>query len=41
MIIEAGLEVTDRQNLPQVTPADVERLLEVAPKYGVEIKPPN
>ena len=36
---EVGREVTDRSS-PPVTPADVEKLLAVAPRYGLEIRPP-
>jgi quercetin dioxygenase-like cupin family protein len=34
---EVGREVTDRSAPPPVTPADIEKLLAVAPKYGIEI----
>ena len=37
---EVGQEATDRSSPPPVTPADVERLLAVAPRYGIEISPP-
>ncbi len=37
---EVGREVTDRTAAPPpVTPAEIERLLAVAPKYGIEIRP--
>jgi mannose-6-phosphate isomerase-like protein (cupin superfamily) len=36
---EVGREATDRSAPPTVTPADVERLLAVAPRYGLEIQP--
>jgi quercetin dioxygenase-like cupin family protein len=38
---EVGQEATDRTTAPIVTPADIERLLAVAPKYGLEIQPPG
>lgn len=39
---EVGQEVTDRTATPPpVTPADIERLLAVAPRYGIEIEPPG
>lgn len=38
---EVGREATDRSSSPPaVTPADIEKLLAVAPKYGLEIQPP-
>jgi quercetin dioxygenase-like cupin family protein len=37
---EVGLEARG-QSPPPVTPADVERLLAVAPRYGLEIQPPG
>jgi quercetin dioxygenase-like cupin family protein len=37
---EVGLEARG-QSPPTVTPADIERLLAVAPRYGVEIQPPG
>jgi hypothetical protein len=37
---EVGLEARDRSP-PPVTPADVERLLAVAPRYGIEIRLPG
>lgn len=39
-LAEVGQEVTDGPP-PAVTPADVEKLLRVAPKYGIEIRPPS
>jgi quercetin dioxygenase-like cupin family protein len=37
---EVGREATDRAAAPPpVTPADVEKLLAVAPRYGLEIRP--
>lgn len=39
---EVGQEATDRTAAPPpVTPADIERLLAVAPKYGIEIAAGN
>jgi len=38
---EVGLEATDRSSPPPVTPADVDRLLAAAPRYGLEIRPPG
>jgi quercetin dioxygenase-like cupin family protein len=38
---EVGREATDPAPGPgPVTPADIERLLAVAPKYGLEVQPP-
>ena len=37
---EVGQEATDRSSPPSVTPADVERLPAVAPRYGIETSPP-
>jgi quercetin dioxygenase-like cupin family protein len=37
---EVGLEATTRSSPPPVTPADIEKLLAVAPRYGIEIQPP-
>jgi hypothetical protein len=34
---EVGREVTNRSVAPPMTPADIEKLLAVAPKYGMEI----
>jgi quercetin dioxygenase-like cupin family protein len=37
---EVGQEVTDRSAAPPpVTPADIEKLLAIAPRYGMEVKP--
>ncbi len=38
---EAGREAVDGESQPPVTPADIERLVAVAPKYGIEIEPPG
>jgi quercetin dioxygenase-like cupin family protein len=39
---EVGREATSRAEAPPpVTPADIEKLLAVAPKYGLEIQPPG
>jgi quercetin dioxygenase-like cupin family protein len=39
---EVGQEATDRTATPPpVTPADIDRLLAVAPRYGIEIHPPG
>jgi quercetin dioxygenase-like cupin family protein len=39
---EVGQEATDRTtDPPPITPADIARLLEVAPRYGLEIRPPR
>lgn len=38
---EVGQEATERSSPPPVTPADIERLLAVAPRYGLEIRPPG
>src|SRR5262245_22914564 len=38
---EVGVEATDRTAAPPVTPADIERLVAVAPRYGMEIQPPG
>jgi quercetin dioxygenase-like cupin family protein len=38
---EVGQVATDRSSSPPVTPADIERLLAVAPRYGLEIQPPG
>ena len=38
---EVGQPVKDRSSPPPpVTPADIEKLLAVAPRYGIEIQPP-
>jgi hypothetical protein len=38
---EVGREATDPAAGPgPVTPVDIERLLAVAPKYGLEVQPP-
>jgi hypothetical protein len=37
---EVGQAATDRSSPPPVTPADIEKLLAVAPRYGLEIQPP-
>jgi quercetin dioxygenase-like cupin family protein len=39
---EVGQEATDRAAAPPpVTPADIDRLMAVAPRYGMEIRPPG
>jgi quercetin dioxygenase-like cupin family protein len=38
---EVGQEATEGSSPPPFTPADLERLLAVAPKYGMEIRPPS
>jgi quercetin dioxygenase-like cupin family protein len=39
---EVGQEATDRSAVPPpVTPADIDRLMAVAPRYGMEIRPPG
>jgi quercetin dioxygenase-like cupin family protein len=38
---EVGLEAAEQSSPPRVTPADIERLMAVAPKYGMEIQPPD
>ncbi len=37
---EVGVPATDHSPPPSVTPADIERLQAVAPRYGMEIAPP-
>jgi quercetin dioxygenase-like cupin family protein len=37
---EVGHKATDRAVPPPATPADIELLLAVAPRYGLEIRPP-
>jgi hypothetical protein len=38
---EVGREARDRSSPPTLTPADFEKLLTVAPKYGLEIRVPG
>ena len=38
---EVGREATDQSSSPPVTPADIEKLLAVAPRYGMEIRVPS
>ena len=38
--IEVGKAVTNRNKPPVVTPAEIEKLMATAPKYGLEILPP-
>jgi quercetin dioxygenase-like cupin family protein len=38
---EVGREATDRSSAPPVTQADIEKLLAVAPRYGMEIRLPS
>jgi quercetin dioxygenase-like cupin family protein len=39
---EVGQEAAERTAVPPpVTPADIDRLLAVAPRYGIEIRPPG
>jgi quercetin dioxygenase-like cupin family protein len=38
---EVGQKAADRSSPPPVTPADIERLLAVAPRYGLEIESPG
>jgi quercetin dioxygenase-like cupin family protein len=38
---EVGQQATDRSSPPPVTAADIDRLLAVAPRYGIEIRLPT
>jgi hypothetical protein len=38
---EVGREATDRSLAPPVTHADIEKLLAVAPRFGIEIRLPS
>jgi quercetin dioxygenase-like cupin family protein len=38
---EVGQEAKDRSSAPAMTQADFDKLLAIAPKYGMEIEPPG
>ncbi|MBD2162811.1 quercetin 2,3-dioxygenase [Calothrix membranacea FACHB-236] len=39
--MEIGVPAIEMSNLPTVTPADIEKVMASAPKYGLEIIPPK
>lgn len=39
--MEVGVPVSDRMQLPSVSPADMEKAMTAASKYGLEIIPPS
>ena len=42
MFLEVGQPLeSDAETAPPPTPTDIEKLLEAAPRYGIEIKPPQ
>jgi quercetin dioxygenase-like cupin family protein len=38
--IEVGVPVSERMSSPAVSPADIEKIMAAAPRYGLEIIPP-